>query len=73
MRLRKGPVWGLGFAACCLVIAGGFATRDREVILKGLDAMVWVVGLGLGANVGEAVQRSALYKSELDTSKREGQ
>jgi hypothetical protein len=73
MRLSKGPVFLSGFLATSITIAAGFLTGRETVILAALDAMVWIVGLGLGANVGAAVQRSALYKPELDTTKREGQ
>jgi len=66
MRLRKGPVWLAGFLACAVVIAGGFISDREQVILAGLSSLVWIVGIGLGANVGEAVQRSAFYKAELD-------
>jgi hypothetical protein len=36
------------------------------VILAGLTALIWVIGLGLGAQVGDNIQRAALYKPELD-------
>ena len=66
MRLRKGPVWLAGFVAIVAVIGGGFAAKDREVIMAGLDALVWHLAIGLGINLGVAVQRSIWYKPELD-------
>jgi len=69
MKLRKGPVWLAGYLACSAVILGGFLTGRESVILAGLSSLVWIVAAGLGANVGEAVQRSALYKPELDNRK----
>lgn len=66
MRLGKGPVFLSGFVAIGLTIVAGFLTNRDTVILSALDAMVWIVGLGLGANVGAAVQKSALYRPELD-------
>lgn len=69
MRLRKGPVWIAGFLACAAVIAGGFVSDREQVILAGLSSLVWIVGIGLGANVGEALQRSAFYEPALDKDK----
>lgn len=65
MKLRKGPVWVTGFVAITAVIIGGFVVNNESVILQGLESMVWLIGLGLGFNVAEAVQRSALFKPEL--------
>lgn len=69
MKLRKGPVWFAGFLAVAAVILGGFLTGREPVILAGLSSLVWIVAAGLGANVGEAIQRSAFYKPELDKEK----
>jgi len=66
MRLKKGTVWLMGFFAISLVILGGFFATMQDVILAGLTALIWVIGLGLGAQVGDSIQRAALYKPELD-------
>jgi hypothetical protein len=69
MRLKKGTVWLMGFLSISLVILGGFFATMQEVILSGLTALIWVIGLGLGAQVGDSIQKSALYRPEMDNKK----
>jgi hypothetical protein len=66
MRLKKAPVWICGLGAAAGVLAYGFAVHDNEVIFKGLDAVILLVGIGLGANLGEATQKSIWYKPDMD-------
>lgn len=66
MRLKKAPVFIAGFGAIVAAGIGGFASNMPDVVASALSALVWIVGIGLGANVGEAAQRSAFYRPELD-------
>ena len=68
--LKKTPIFWAAFFAVLAVILAGFivdrANLDNNAIIdKGLDCLVWIVGLGFGVNLGNAIQRSVWYKPEL--------
>jgi hypothetical protein len=66
LKLRKGPVWIAGYVSILGIIAAGFLKDKEAVILAALDAFVWLIAIGLGANVLFALQKSAFYRKELD-------
>jgi hypothetical protein len=65
LKLKKGPIWIVGFLSILSVILGGFLAAMENVILAGLQSLVWIIGIGLGANVLFALQRSMFYRDEL--------
>lgn len=72
IKLSKGPVWITGMVAILSVIVIAFVRGMENVVLAGLDALVWLIAIGLGANLLFATQRSAFYRKELDKPEEEG-
>ncbi len=66
MGMKKRTVFLLGYSAIVGVITGGFWITNQDIVQAALTALVWLIGLGLGAQVGDSVQRAALYRPELD-------
>ena len=66
MKMKKGTIWLIGVIIIAIYGIGGFIFRMEPVILSSLSSIVAVVFIGLGAQVGDSIQRSALYRQELD-------
>jgi hypothetical protein len=66
MALKKTPIFWVGFLTIIGITIYGLLARLVDVALAGLTAIIWAMAVGLGANVGHSLQRSAFYKPELD-------
>ena len=45
---------------------GGFLIKNENVIIACVSAVVVIILIGLGAQVGDALQKSIFYRKELD-------
>lgn len=69
MRLKKGTTYLMTFISIVVIGIGGIIIQNQEIVLKCIDALLWLTAIGLGASVGDSIQKSVWYKSELDKEK----
>jgi len=66
VTLKKSETWLIGMAVLSLNSLGGFLIRNEAVIMACISAVVGVILIGLGAQLGDAMQKSIFYKKDLD-------
>jgi hypothetical protein len=66
MSLKKTPIFWGGFIVLSFITIAALFMQLTEIVLAGLTSIVWTVAVGLGANVGNNVQRALLYNEKLD-------
>lgn len=67
--LKKSTVWWAGFIVLALLGLVAIIQRTESVAQTIVYSIVWLVGIGLGAQVLDTTVKSVWYRPEMDKDK----
>jgi len=63
--LKKATVWWTGLIVIVALTLASILQKQTQTAQTGMYAVIWIVGLGLGAQVLDSTQKSIWFRREL--------